>query len=101
MAFKSGIVVTTPDAAPKKHRASIKTPNYELTAVVEQGKLDQTVEVYQELTRNKGGIFTSSASKSVTSEIPQTLSPQKSTVLDTASAVVIPYAQSKNRAMIN
>ena len=55
MAFKSGIIVTAPDADPKKHRASIKTPKYELTlVVVEQGKLDQAVEVCQDLTRNKG-----------------------------------------------
>ena len=55
MAFKSGIIVTAPDADPKNHRASITTPKFELTVVVvEQGNLDQAVEVCQELTRNKG-----------------------------------------------
>ncbi len=55
MAFKSGIIVTAPDADPKKHRASIKTPKYELTvAVVEHGNPDQAVEVCQELVRNEG-----------------------------------------------
>ena len=55
MAFKSGVIVTAPDADPKKHRASIKTPKYELTVVVvEHGNLDQAVEVCQELVRNEG-----------------------------------------------
>jgi hypothetical protein len=55
MAFKSGMIVTAPDADPKKHRASIKTPKYELTVVVvEHGNLDQAVEVCQELVRNEG-----------------------------------------------
>ena len=55
MAFKSGLVATAPDADPKKHRASIKTPMYELTVVVvKQGDLDQAVEVCQELVRNEG-----------------------------------------------
>ena len=44
MAFKSGMIVTAPDADPKKHRASIKTPKYELTVVVvKDGNLDQAV----------------------------------------------------------
>lgn len=55
MAFKSAVVVTAPDADPKKHRTSIKTPMYELTVViVKHGNLDQAVEVCQELVRNEG-----------------------------------------------
>ncbi len=55
MAFKSGVIVTAPDADPKQHRASIKTPKYELTVVVvESANLDQAVEVCQELVRNEG-----------------------------------------------
>jgi hypothetical protein len=55
MAFKSAVVVTAPDADPEKHRASIKTPMYELTVVVvKHGNLDQAVEVCQELVRNEG-----------------------------------------------
>ena len=55
MAFKSAVVVTAPDADPKKHRALIKTPMYELTiVVVKHGDLDQAIEVCQELVRNEG-----------------------------------------------
>ena len=55
MAFKAAVVVTAPDANPKKHRASIKTPKYELTiVVVEHGNLDRAVEVCQELVRDEG-----------------------------------------------
>ena len=55
MAFKSAVVVTSPDADPEKHRASIKTPMYELTVVVvKHGNLDQAVEVCQELVRDQG-----------------------------------------------
>ena len=55
MAFKSAVIVTAPDADPKKHRASIKTPKYELTAVVvESRNLDQAVDVCQDLVQNEG-----------------------------------------------
>ena len=55
MAFKSAVIVRAPDGNPKKHRASIKTPMYELTVVVvERGNLDQAVGVCQELARNEG-----------------------------------------------
>jgi len=34
MAFKAGFIVMAPDADPNKDRASIKTPQFELTTVI-------------------------------------------------------------------
>ena len=55
MAVKAAFVLMAPDADPKRHRASIKTPKFELTVVVaELGNLDQAVDVCRELVQNEG-----------------------------------------------
>jgi len=55
MAVKAGFVVMAPEADPKLHRASIKTPKFELTIVVaDSGNFDQVVEVCQELVQREG-----------------------------------------------
>jgi hypothetical protein len=55
MAFKAGFVATAPEADPKLHAASIKTPKLELTIVVaDSGNFDQVVEVCQNLVQNAG-----------------------------------------------
>ena len=55
MAFKAGMVIMAPEADPKLHAASIKTPKLELIIVaVESGNLDQAVEVCQNLVQNAG-----------------------------------------------
>jgi len=55
MTFKSAYVLMAPDADPKKHRASIKLPKFELTVVVaDLGNLDQAVDVCRELVQNEG-----------------------------------------------
>ena len=55
MAVKAGFVVMAPDADPKRHRASIKMPKFELTiVVVELGNFDQALEVCQNLVQNAG-----------------------------------------------
>ena len=48
MAFKVAVVIMAPDGAPKKHRASIKTPKLELIAVV--GDLDDFDKIVNECT---------------------------------------------------
>ena len=55
MAVKAAFVLMAPDADPKRHRASIKMPKFELTVVVtELGNLDQAVDVCRELVQNEG-----------------------------------------------
>ena len=55
MAVKAGFVIMAPEADPKLHAASIKTPKLELIIVaVELGNLDQAVEVCQNLVQNAG-----------------------------------------------
>jgi len=55
MALKAGFVVIAPEADPKKHRASIKTPKIELTTVIaDSGNFDQVVKVCQELVQIEG-----------------------------------------------
>ena len=55
MAFKAGFVSMAPDADPKRHRASIKTPKLELTAVVvELMNFEQAVDVCKDLVQNEG-----------------------------------------------
>lgn len=55
MVLKTGFVAAVPDGDPKRHRASIKTSKYELTAVmVELGNLDQAVNVCKDLVQNEG-----------------------------------------------
>ena len=55
MALKAAFVLMAPDADPKRHRASIKMPKFELTVVVaELGNLDQSVDVCRELVQNEG-----------------------------------------------
>ena len=55
MAFKTGFVAMAPEADPKKHRASIKTPKFELTTVVAGVEdFDQVVKVCQELVQSEG-----------------------------------------------
>ena len=55
MAFKAGYVLMAPEADPKRHRASIKTPKFELTVVVaELMNLDQAVDVCRELVQKEG-----------------------------------------------
>ena len=55
MALKTGFVAAVPDGDPKRHRVSIKTSKYELTAVmVELGNLDQAVNVCKDLVQNEG-----------------------------------------------
>jgi len=55
MAFKAAFVLMAPDADPKRHRASIKMPKFELTVVVaELGNFDQALEVCQNLVQNAG-----------------------------------------------
>jgi hypothetical protein len=55
MAFKAGFVAIAPEADPKKHRASIKTPKFELiTVVAGQEDFDQVVKVCQELVQSEG-----------------------------------------------
>ena len=55
MAFKSGFVLMAPDADPKRHRASIKMPKFELTVVVaELMNFDQVVDVCRELVQKEG-----------------------------------------------
>jgi len=55
MAFKMAMVAMAPEADPKKHRASIKTPKFELIAVVaDLGNFDQVVDVCKELVQNAG-----------------------------------------------
>ena len=54
MAFKGAFIVMAPNADPEKHRASIKTPKFELTAVVvDLMNFDQAVEVCKELVQNE------------------------------------------------
>lgn len=55
MAFKAGFIVMAPEGDPKKHRASIKSPKFELTAVVvELMNFDQAVDVCKDLVQNEG-----------------------------------------------
>jgi len=55
MALKAGFVVMAPEADPKKHRASIKTPKIELTTVIaDSGNFDQVLKVCQELVQSEG-----------------------------------------------
>ena len=55
MAFKAGFVVMALDGDPKKHRASIKTPKFELTTVVVGlMNFDQAASVCKELVQNEG-----------------------------------------------
>ena len=55
MAFKAGYVLMAPEADPKRHRASIKTPKFELTVVVaELMNFDQAVDVCRELVQKEG-----------------------------------------------
>ena len=55
MTLKAGFVAMAPGADPKKHRASIKTPKFELTVVVaDSGNFDQVVEVCKNLVQNVG-----------------------------------------------
>jgi hypothetical protein len=55
MAFREGFVVMAPEGDPKRHRASIKTPKFELTIVmVELMNLDQAVNVCKDLVQNQG-----------------------------------------------
>jgi hypothetical protein len=55
MAFRAGFVVMVPDADPKIHRASIKTPKFELTTVLIQlMNSDQAVDVCKELVQKEG-----------------------------------------------
>jgi hypothetical protein len=55
MALKAGFVAMAPEADPKRHRASIKTPKLEITTVVaDLGNFDQVVKVCQELVQREG-----------------------------------------------
>ena len=55
MAFKSAYVLMAPEADPTRHRASIKTPKFELTVVIaDLGNFDQAVDVCKELVQNEG-----------------------------------------------
>ncbi len=55
MAFKSGFVVMAAGGDPTKHRASLKTPKFELTTVlVELMNVEQVVNVCQDLVKNEG-----------------------------------------------
>ena len=55
MALKAGFVAIAPEADPKKHRASIKTPKLEIIAVVaDLENLDQAVDVCRELVQSEG-----------------------------------------------
>ena len=55
MAFRAGFVVMVPDADPEIHRASIKTPKFELTTVLIQlMNSDQAVDVCTELVQKEG-----------------------------------------------
>ena len=55
MAFKAGFVIMAPDSDPERHRASIKTPKFELTTVVvELMNFDQAVNVCKELVQKEG-----------------------------------------------
>jgi len=55
MALKAGFVAMAPEADPKKHRASIKTPKFELiTVVAGQEDFDRVVKVCQELVQSEG-----------------------------------------------
>ena len=55
MAFKTAYVAMAPDADPKRDRASIKTPKFELTIVVaDLGNFDQVVDVCRNLVQSEG-----------------------------------------------
>lgn len=55
MAFKAAFVVMAPEADPKRHRATIKTPKLELiTVVADLGNFDQVVDVCRKLVQNEG-----------------------------------------------
>jgi hypothetical protein len=55
MAFKAGFVIMAPEVDPQTHRASIKTPRFELTMVlVELWNFDQAVNVCHNLVQNQG-----------------------------------------------
>ncbi len=55
MAFKAGFVVMAADGDPNRHRASIKTPKFELTTVlVGLMNVDQAVGVCKDLVENEG-----------------------------------------------
>ena len=55
MAFKAAFVAMAPGADPKTHRASIKTPKFEFTAVIaDLGNFDQAVDVCKDLVQNEG-----------------------------------------------
>ena len=53
MAFKAAIVVHAPDADPKKHRCVIKTPKYEMFAVVVRNQ-GQAIRECEALVRDEG-----------------------------------------------
>lgn len=55
MAYKAAFVGMAPEGDPKKHRASIKTPKLEFTAVM-VGLMDyeQAVDVCKDLVQNEG-----------------------------------------------
>jgi hypothetical protein len=55
MAVKAGFVLMAPEADPKRHRASIKTPKLEITTVVaDLENFDQVVDVCKELVQSEG-----------------------------------------------
>jgi len=55
MAVKAGFVLMAPQADPKRHRASIKTPKLEITTVVaDLENFDQVVDVCKELVQSEG-----------------------------------------------
>ena len=55
MAFKAAFVAMAPGADPKRHRASIKTPKYELTVVIaDLGNFDQVIDACKDLVQNEG-----------------------------------------------
>jgi len=55
MALIAGFVAMAPEADPKKHRASIKSPKLEITTVIaDVGNFDQVVKVCQELVQREG-----------------------------------------------
>ena len=55
MAVKTAFVAMAPEADPERHRATIKTPKFELiTVVADLGNFDQVVDVCRKLVQNEG-----------------------------------------------
>ena len=54
MPYKTGFVAKAPGSDPKKHRASIKTPKIEITAVVCGLDTNQLVDTCKELVKTEG-----------------------------------------------